>query len=329
MSEPNQSKDLIAFSFGEPEAIEPNRWLTDYAELFYDHYADYWSTPISRQGLAQIANTNAHHGALIYARRNMVAGRFKGGAGLKRRQMQAFVHDLIQFGDAAFLKIRNGLGRVVRLHPLPSMYLRRHQSGDFRLLRANNEQLHYRQDDVIYLSQYDPRQQIYGLPDYLGGIQSALLNRDATLFRRRYYQNGAHMGFIFYATDPNLSETQEEDLKAKIQSSKGVGNFRSLFINIPNGNPDGVKLIPVGDIATKDDFDRIKNISAQDVLTAHRFPPGQAGIIPSNAAGLGDPEKTDIVYTRNEVLPLCELIADEVNSDPDIPARLALEFVLE
>ncbi|MGP7732886.1 phage portal protein [Oceanimonas smirnovii] len=329
MSELTQSKDLIAFSFGEPEAIEPNRWLTDYAELFYDHYADYWSTPISRQGLAQIANTNAHHGALIYARRNMVAGRFKGGAGLKRRQMQAFVHDLIQFGDAAFLKVRNGLGRVVRLHPLPSMYLRRHQSGDFRLLRANNEQLHYRQDDVIYLSQYDPRQQIYGLPDYLGGIQSALLNRDATLFRRRYYQNGAHMGFIFYATDPNLSESQEEDLKSKIQSSKGVGNFRSLFINIPNGNPDGVKLIPVGDIATKDDFDRIKNISAQDVLTAHRFPPGQAGIIPSNAAGLGDPEKTDIVYTRNEVLPLCELIADEVNSDPDVPARLALDFALE
>jgi PBSX family phage portal protein len=137
------------------------------------------------------------------------------------------------------------------------------------------------------------------------------------------------MGFIFYATDPNLSESQEEELKEKIQSSKGVGNFRSLFINIPNGNPDGVKLIPVGDIATKDDFDRIKNISAQDVLTAHRFPPGLAGIIPTNTGGLGDPEKYDAVYTRNEVLPLCELIADVVNSDSDIPARLALQFALE
>lgn len=319
---------MIAFNFGEPEPIESAQWLTDYTELFYDHFGDYWSTPISRQGLAQIANTNAHHGALIYARRNMIAGKFKGGGGMHRVQMQAFVHNLIQFGDAAFLKIRNSLGRVVRLHPLPSIYLRRHSSGDFVLLQANNQQIRYRQEDVIFLTQYDPRQQIYGLPDYLGGIQSALLNRDATMFRRRYYQNGAHMGFIFYATDPNLSETQEEDLKAKIQSSKGVGNFRSLFINIPNGNPDGVKLIPVGDIATKDDFDRIKNISAQDVLTAHRFPPGLAGIIPTNAGGLGDPEKTDAVYARNEVLPLCELIADVVNSDPDIPSHLALQFDL-
>lgn len=327
MTEPT-TNPMIAFNFGEPEPIESAQWLTDYTELFYDHFGDYWSTPISRQGLAQIANTNAHHGALIYARRNMVAGRFKGGGGMQRVQMQAFVHNLIQFGDAAFLKIRNGLGRVVRLHPLPSIYLRRHSSGDFILLQANNEQIRYRQADVIYLTQYDPRQQIYGLPDYLGGIQSALLNRDATMFRRRYYQNGAHMGFIFYATDPNLSESQEEELKAKIQSSKGVGNFRSLFINIPNGNPDGVKLIPVGDIATKDDFDRIKNISAQDVLTAHRFPPGLAGIIPTNAGGLGDPEKTDAVYARNEVVPLCELIADVVNSDPDIPSHLALQFDL-
>ena len=326
MTESTNPNPMIAFEFGEPESACSG--LTDYTDLFYDHYGDYWTTPISRRALAQIADTSSQHGALIHARRNMVSGRFKGGGGMKRMQMQALAHDLIQFGDAALLKIRNSLGRVVRLHPLPSIYLRRHSSGDFVLLQANNEKITYPQEDVIFLTQYDPRQQIYGLPDYLGGLQSALLNRDATMFRRRYYQNGAHMGFIFYATDPNLSETQEEELKKKIQSSKGVGNFRSLFINIPNGNPDGVKLIPVGDIATKDDFDRIKNISAQDVLTAHRFPSGQAGIIATNAAGLGDPEKTDIVYTRNEVVPLCELISDAVNSSPDIPSSLHLHFDL-
>ncbi len=43
------------------------------------------------------------------------------------------------------------------------------------------------------------------------------MNKDATLFRRRYYKNGAHMGFIFYATDPNLSEDDEDMLKQKIE----------------------------------------------------------------------------------------------------------------
>lgn len=47
-------------------------------------------------------------------------------------------------------------------------------------------------------------QQVYGSPDYVGGIQSALLNSDATVFRRRYFNNGAHMGFILYSTDPDL-----------------------------------------------------------------------------------------------------------------------------
>ncbi|MUL04433.1 phage portal protein, partial [Aliivibrio fischeri] len=88
----------------------------------------------------------------------------------------------------------------------------------------------------------------------------------------RYYKNGLHMGFIFYATDPNLSKEDEDDLKQKMASSRGVGNFRSMFINIPNGNEKGIQLIPVGDIATKDEYEKIKNVTAQEVITGHRFP---------------------------------------------------------
>ncbi len=61
------------------------------------------------------------------------------------------------------------------------------------------------------------------MPDYLGGLQSALLNQDATLFRRTYFLNGAHMGFIFYATDPNMDDDTEEEMKEMIASSKGGG----------------------------------------------------------------------------------------------------------
>ncbi len=88
-----------------------------------------------------------------------------------------------------------------------------------------------------------------------------------------------------------------------------------MFVNIPDGKPDGINLIPVGDIATKDEFAAIKGITAQDVLTSHRFPAALAGIIPTNGGGgLGDPEKYDATYARNEVLPLCELIQDAINS---------------
>lgn len=122
------------------------------------------------------------------------------------------------------------------------------------------------------------------MPDYLGGLQSARLNQDATLFRRKYFLNGAHMGFIFYATDPNMDDDTEEEMKEMIASSKGVGNFRSMFVNI------------------------------------------LAGIIPTNGGGgLGDPEKYDATYARNEVLPLCELIQDAINS-AGLPRSLWVDF---
>lgn len=318
------------------EVVDSSSWLTQYCGLFYNHAGDYWQPPISRKGLADIANANAYHGSLLKARSNYVTSRFQTGGNMRRRELNAFVYDYMLCGDAALVKLRNRLGRVVGLAPIPSIYLRQRKNGDFcQLLRNDDdmfgvtEQQSYRAEDVIFLPQYDPQQQVYGLPDYMGGLQSALLNRDATLFRRRYYKNGAHMGFIFYATDPNLSVTDEEMLKEKIASSKGVGNFQSMFVNIPNGGEKGIQLIPVGDIATKDEFERIKNITAQDILTAHRFPTGKAGIIPQGIAAQSDPLKTDWVYTKDETLLVCQLIMDEVNRDPEIPASLKMVFDLD
>ncbi|WP_421239908.1 phage portal protein [Aeromonas enteropelogenes] len=300
--------------------------MTDYTDVFYSPWGEYYMPPIDRQGLAKVARANAHHGAILMARRNMVSARFAKSDGVPREVLTAFVHNLLQFGDAALLKLRNGFGRVVGLYPLSGLYIRRCMDGHFLMLQRDGSYKHYAERDIIWLAQYDPVQQVYGQPDYLGGLQSALLNQDATMFRRKYFLNGAHMGFIFYATDPNMDDEQEDEMKEMIASSKGVGNFRSMFVNIPNGKPDGIKLIPVGDIATKDEFAAIKAITAQDVLTAHRFPAALAGIIPANgSAGLGNPEQYDRTYARNETIPMCELIADAING-AGLPRRFWVDF---
>ncbi|WP_325891095.1 phage portal protein [Grimontia sp. NTOU-MAR1] len=300
------------------ETVDASSWLTNYSELFYNDTEDYWEPPINPEGLAQLAHANAYHGSLLIARSNYVASRFTGGGNMRRNHFQRFARDYTQFGHGALLKLRDRLGRVIGLFPLPSMYLRKRKNGDFWLLERDDQKRLYKAKDVIWLAQYDPKQQVYGVPDYVGGLQSSLLNKDATLFRRRYYKNGAHMGFIFYSTDPRLSSKDEEMLKEKIASSKGVGNFRSMFINIPNGHEKGIQLIPVGDIATRDEFDSIKNITAQDILVSHRFPPGKGGIVPTNTAGFGDPEKVGREYLRDEIIPVCEIMMDEINSDAEI-----------
>lgn len=314
-------------TFNLPEQVMPNMWLTDYDSLYYNEGDGYWEPPVDRHLLANLPRRNAQHGGIVQSRANMAASRFMSG-GMSAQEVEATFLNLVQFGDVALLKVRNGFRQVVRLFPLPSYRTRVGKDGGAVVLERDNQVKRYKAKDIIWVRQYDPVQQIYGCPDYLGGLQAALLNEDATLFRRKYFINGAHMGFIMYATDPNLDPSVEKDLQEKIQNSKGVGNFKSLFVNIPNGKEKGLQIIPVGNFESKDEFMNVKNVSAQDVLNAHRFPPGLAGIIPANTAGLGDPAKYDEVYYKNETKPLIRKMVNAVEQDPEVSGKLSLVFDL-
>jgi PBSX family phage portal protein len=323
-----QKKPNAPVVFSMPEQVMPDMWLTDYDSLYYNENDGYWEPPVDRHLLANLPRRNAQHGGIVYARAKMAAARYESG-GMTSEQMEASFLNFVQFGDVALLKIRNGFKVPVRLFPLPSYRTRVAADGGAVVLEREDQVRRYKPDDIIWVRQYDVVQQVYGCPDYLGSMQSALLNEDATLFRRKYFINGAHMGFIMYATDPNLDPDVEQDIKEKIQDSKGVGNFKSLFVNIPNGKEKGLQIIPVGNFESKDEFMNVKNVSAQDVLNAHRFPPGLSGIIPVNTAGLGDPEKTDKVYFKNETKPMIKQFINAVAQDPEIRGNLKLTFNLE
>lgn len=321
-----QSNGAVVFSL--PETVMPNMWLTDYDSLYYNEGDGYWEPPIDRHLLANLPRRNAQHGGILQSRANMATARFTSG-GMSAQEVGAAFLNLVQFGDVALLKIRNGFGKVLRLFPLPSYRTRVTGDGGAAVLQRDNEVKYYKPADIVWVRIYDTVQQVYGCPDYLGGLQAALLNEDSTLFRRKYYINGAHMGFILYASDPNLDATVEQELKDKIAASKGVGNFRSLFVNIPNGKEKGIQVIPVGNFESKDEFFNVKAVSAQDVFNAHRFPAGLGGMIPTNTAGLGDPTKYDMVYFKSETRPLIKMLVDAINRDPEVPANVRLVFDME
>lgn len=73
-----------------------------------------------------------------------------------------------------------------------------------------------------------------------------------------------------------------------------------------------MQILPVGDFSTRDELEKIKNISRDDIIAAHRIPPAMASIIPQAAGGLGDIAKIDAVYAKNEIQPVRELLL-EVN----------------
>lgn len=136
---------------------------------------------------------------------------------------------------------------------------------------------------------------------YLSAIPSALLNESATLFRRKYYINGSHAGFIMYMTDAAQNQEDVNNLRNAMKSAKGPGNFRNLFMYSPNGKKDGLQIIPLSEVAAKDEFLNIKNVSRDDMMAAHRVPPQMMGIMPNNVGGFGDVEKAAKVFVKNEL----------------------------
>jgi capsid portal protein len=107
-------------------------------------------------------------------------------------------------------------------------------------------------------------------------------------------------------------QTQEDvdALEDSLRESKGAGNFKNLMIYTPSGNKDGVKVIPLAEVAAKDEFYNIKMASRDDQLAGHRIPPQLLGVVPQNAGGFGDIEKAARVFYANEIRPLQNMLLD-------------------
>ncbi len=123
-------------------------------------------------------------------------------------------------------------------------------------------------------------------------------------FPPQEYQNGSHAGFIMYMSDAAASQTDVDNIRNAMKGARGPGNFRNLFMYSPNGKKDGIQIIPLSEVAAKDEFWNIKNVTRDDQLHAHRVPPQLMCIVPENAGGFGNVKEASEVFVRNELIPL-------------------------
>ena len=120
-----------------------------------------------------------------------------------------------------------------------------------------------------------------------------------------------------YMTDAAQNQEDVNNIRQAMKSAKGPGNFRNLFMYSPNGKKDGIQIIPLSEVAAKDEFLNIKNVSRDDMMAAHRVPPQMMGIMPNNVGWFGDVEKASLVFVRNELIPLQRRL-EELNNWLDI-----------
>jgi PBSX family phage portal protein len=293
------------FTFGDPIQSLDRREIMEYLQC--QQMGRYFEPPISWEGLSRSFRAAVHHSSAIYVKRNIIASTFIPNKLLSRSTFESWVLDFLVYGNCYLEKTESWGGKALSLKHAPAKYTRRGTDMDtYWFAQSWITEHEFAAGSIFHFLEPDINQEVYGLPEYLSALDSAWLNESATLFRRKYYQNGSHAGFILYMTDAAQEQKDVDALRTALKNAKGPGNFRNLFMYAPNGKKDGIQLIPVSEVAAKDEFFNIKNVTRDDLLAAHRVPPQLMGIIPHNTGGFGDASKAAEVFSANEIVPLQE-----------------------
>lgn len=291
------------FTFGEPESV------IDRSEfLLMLEAADagkYYSPPISMIGLVKAHRASPHHASAIMLKRNLLSMSLKPNKLMPHAEFEKLVTNYLATGNCYLERIDNMGGRPLLLKNSPAIHTRvGKEPGQYWFMQPGKPDHEFKRDSVCHLLEPDLAQEIYGVPEWYAALQSALLNEAATLFRRRYYKNGSHAGYILYVAEEGLSDVDSNKIREAMRQSKGPGNFRNLYLHIPKGKEKGVQILPISEVAARDEFLGIKNCTRDDILAAHRTPPQLIGVVPTNAAGFGSILEAAKVFFHHEIVSL-------------------------
>lgn len=304
----NKLKGTEMFTFGDPTPMLDKQDIMNFAESRWN--GRYYETPVSLFGLANSQYAHPFHSSSMAVKRNVLMGLYKEHAWLSRIDFMRLVQDFLLFGDCYLERHKNMAGDVIKLQYRPAKYVRRGREEDEHVMLSTAQGWYTRKDIIEFekgsiwqLSQPDVNQEIYGMPEYFSALQSVWLGEAATLYRRKYYMKG-HSGYILYMTDAAQEEADVNKLREAMKNSRGLDAFRNLFMYAPNGQKDGIQVIPLADALTKDDFLNIKQAANEDVLTTHRVPQQLLAGVPKNMSGLGDANTAMDVFMEIEIQPL-------------------------
>lgn len=289
------------FSFGDPTPVLDKREFWGFIQSCWN--GRYYEPPVSLDGLAKAFTATPHHESSIRYKVQLLFDYFVPHKLLNGQNFKKLALDYLVFGNCYLERTKSRMDTVMALKPTLARFTRMKKDGN-GLMLIDGKEHHFSDGDLLQIMEPDINQEIYGVPSYLGALQSALLNESATLFRRKYYVNGSHAGFILYVSDPSANQEDVDSMREALKNAKGPGNFRNLFYYSPNGKKDGIQLIPISEVTAKDEFFNMKNVTRDDQLASHRMPPQLLGIVPVNAGGFGSVDQAAQVFFSTEIKPL-------------------------
>lgn len=301
---------MIEIEFSNPVSVM-NSDILSYLEVAL--IDELYEPPIPFDTLAKALRANPMHSSAIEFKRNTLAYGVTVSPLLPRRELKRFIQDYLTFGNGYLQVIRGfrGLGEVVKIKHIPALYMRRRENLGYTYKpRAYDDdgRIDFKAGQIFHLADYDVAQELYGLPSHVSGLTSIWLNDDATLFRRQYYRNGNHAGYLLYLNEPTMTKTQEEEIKKQLQAQEGMA-FKNLFVNAKGKDTKAPELKAIGQVEAKDSYKDVKNQTMNEVLSVHRVPIELMAVRRESITSL-DLNKVDWLFHKNELLPLIDMMQE-------------------
>ena len=277
----------------------------------------YYEHRFSLDWLDKLATAVPHHGSALGLKRNMLLRTTvcKQPSILNKQTLNRIIVDYLRFGNSYIEPEYSWSGKLLKLHHSQAMWTRQGaKDSEFWWIDDMHGTGHRKIDGELFkLVASDTRQEIYGIPDYVAGLHSAILNSSATLFRSEYIDNKVQLRFILHITS-DLEEEVVDSIEDKIKGARGL-TVEDLLIHDPDGNEKGVNLIPVSSDISKDDFINVNKATVDAMASVHRVPMQLMGVPPENAGGYGDAATATRVYVENEIIPEHELFLGAINQE--------------
>ena len=319
-----------ASSFGDPDSALAKRPFDDYHSADVVTYGedsdldDYYEPPLSFKGLAKLVRANPQHSRLPSMVANWVVKYMLPNDMISRESIRRVVMEYAAMGNATVNLTRNKREEVISAKHRPVINVRR--------LRKKKEQYGVLKDgeiiplkigSVVHIKEYDLMQSVYGVPFWIGALQSILLGEDLRLFPRRFFGNGAHAKQAIVTT--GLGAPDRNAVDKQIAETRNNGQFKTIVLHMNKGKVDEViKFIDFAENASKIEYGKLAGMTGTDVLEAWGVPPELAGQMPDGPGSSRDLDKIERVFHSTIIVPIQQLISEVLN--PHLPPNHPLLF---
>ncbi len=249
----------------------------------------------SFDALGDLYYANTYHRRAIQIKAALLSN-IKDGSKLEGQSMTpkqllySFIINLELFGNA-FLE-----QNLSKLYLLPTLYARVDKEHNV-YQNKNNKKVQLAGKQLAY---YSPKSVHYGEPDYLASLLALLTSTKIDTYNHNFFDNGARpeQAIIFENSEP--SKEQLDSFKRFYGDNfKGFHNAHKTLVVTAGGENAKVRFEDLSKI--KDlSFKELKEISRDEIITAHGVPPRMMGIAHSAALG-GSQELIGQLHVFNQL----------------------------